>query len=134
MPATHEVDDQARIIITRWRGEANDQFLLDALQHYQAYYQNNDDCLEYDEVVDFRDVPVSHITLKGLKQIGRLAAQTNPARPHTRIAFIVSNSLAMSLARIYASYRNFGSRHRKLIRAFRREEEARAWLCEPRQE
>ena len=81
----------------------------------------------YDEIVDFRDVPTFQISIRGLKNIGRVASNTDQHRPRTRLAFIVSTSLAVNLVKLYAAYRNFGKTPKKYIRAFKNEAETYEW-------
>ena len=128
MPAQHRIDSQQRIIVTKWIGAATDDSLLSALQTYQAEIQSDDRYLGFDEIVDFRDVPTFQISVKGLKKIGKAALKTDHRRPGTRVAFIVSTSLAVNLVKLYAMYRNFGQMPKKYIRAFKKEDDAYGWL------
>ena len=127
MPAQHHIDDQEKIIVTKWIGEATDDRLLSALNKYQNEIQNDTRYVGYNEIVDFRDVPTFQISIKGLKNIGRAASKTDQHRPRTRLAFIVSTNLAVNLAKLYAVYRNFGKTPKKHIRAFKNEAEAYEW-------
>ena len=128
MSAQHHIDDQGKVIVTKWVGEATDHSLLRALKNYQARIQNDARYLGYNEIVDFRDVPTFQISIKGLKIIGKTASSTDQLRPGTRVAFIVSTSLAVNLVKLYAAYRNFGKIPKKFIRAFKNEAEAYEWL------
>ena len=128
MPAQHHIDDQEKLIVTKWIGEATDDGLLSALKKYQTEIQNDTRCAGYNEIVDFRDVPIFKISIKGLKNIGRVASNTDQHRPRTRLAFIVSTNLAASLVKLYAAYRNFGKASKKYIRAFKNEAEAYQWV------
>ena len=128
MPAQHHIDNQAKIIVTKWVGEATDNSLLSALKEYQIKIQNDTNHLGYDEIVDFRDVPVFHISVKGLKNIGKVASRTDQNRPNTRLAFIVSTKLAVNFVKLYAVYRNFGQMPKKRIRAFKLEADAYEWV------
>ena len=128
MPAQHSIDSQQRIIVTKWTGAATDDSLLSALQTYQAEIQSDDRYLGFDEIVDFRDVRTIQISVKGLKMIGKTALMNDQRRPGTRVAFIVSTSLAVNLVKLYAMYRNFGQMPKKYIGAFKKEDDAYGWL------
>ena len=128
MPAHHRIDNQEKIIYTKWVGEATDYSLLRAFKKYQNEYLSDTSYLGYDEIVDFRDVPIFHIIIKGLKNIGKTASMANQHRPGTRLAFIVSTNLAVNLVKLYAVYRNFGQMPKKSIRAFKNERKAYAWV------
>ena len=128
MPAKHHIDNENRLIVTQWFGEATDSNLLKAFKEYQAEIQSDPKYHSYGEVVDFSDIPTIHISLKGLKDIGKIALLTDEYRLKTRVAFIVSTNLAVNLVRLYALYRNFGQKHKKYIRAFKNESEAKKWV------
>ena len=128
MSAQHRIDNQESIIVTKWVGEATDYSLLQSLKNYQAEIQNDTRYLGYDEIVDFRNVPIFQISIKGLKNIGKTASKTDQYRSDTRAAFIVSTSLAVNLVKLYAAYRNFVKTPKKYIRAFKNEAEAYDWV------
>jgi hypothetical protein len=128
MPAHHSVDNQKKIIVTKWVGEATDNSLLTAFKKYQAEFHNDTRYFGYDEIVDFRRVPIFQISIRGLKNIGKTALMNDQHRPSTRLAFIVSTSLAVNLVKLYSVYRNFGQMPKKYIRAFRNEKQAYKWV------
>ena len=128
MPAKHYIDHENKLIVTKWFGEATDSSLLNAFKKYQANIQSDARYFSYGEIVDFRDIPPFHISLKGLKDIGEIALLADEYRRNTRVAFIVSTNLAVNLVKLYALYRNFGQQHKKYIRAFKNESEAREWV------
>ena len=127
MTALHHIDNQEKMIVTKWVGEATDDSLLSALKKYQAEIQIDTRYIGYNEIVDFRDVPTFQISIKGLKNIGRVASKNDQHRPRTRLAFIVSANLSVNLVKLYAAYRNFGKAPKKYIRAFKNEAEAYKW-------
>ena len=128
MPAKHHIDHEAKLITTTWVGEATDSSLIEALKTYQEDIQNDPKYRSYGEIVDFRNTPVFSISIKGLKSIGKTASQTDQYRAKTRLAFIVSTNLALSLVKLYALYRNFGKHNKKHIRAFKNDSDAHEWV------
>ena len=117
-------------ISSRVRLRRNPRSPVEQKRHFglQAEIQSDDRYLGFDEIVDFRNVPTFQISVKGLKKIGKAALKTDHRRPGTRVAFIVSTSLAVNLVKLYAMYRNFGQMPKKYIRAFKKEDDAYGWL------
>jgi hypothetical protein len=130
MPANHYVDNDARLIITTWNGDAIDNDLIEALKKYQVEIQNTPDYLDYNEIVNLSNITRVRVSPKGLKNIGEVASSTDENRGKTRLAFVVASDLVFNLARLYATYRNFGKSNIKKIRVFKSEGDARAWLKE----
>ncbi len=70
----------------------------------------------------------SSISIKGLKSIGIIASQTDQDRAQTKLAIIVTSNLAVNLVKLYATYRNFGRRLKKQVRAYKNESDAHEWV------
>lgn len=127
MPATHRIDNEAKLIITTWDGEATDTSLINALIAYQKNIQKNPEYDSYAEIIDFRDTPVTSVTIDGIKSLAKIAAQTDEGRAGNKVAIIVSSSLAYNLVRLYAVYRNFGRKKKKQVQVYKDEREAYEW-------
>ena len=129
MPAKHHIDNEAKLIITKWVGEASDSGLIEALKTYQENIQNDPKYHSYSEIVDFRNATRFSISIKGLKSIGKTASRTDQYRDKTKLAFIVDTNLSINLVKLYALYRNFGKHTKKHIRAFKSKSDAHEWIC-----
>lgn len=129
MTISHHIDNEARLIVTIWEGEAIDGDFIEALKKYQKDIQSKSAYLEYNEIVNFSETSRIRLSLKGLKDIGEIASSTDKLRPKTKLAFIVSSELAYNFAKLYATYRNFGKNANKKIRVFKNESDAMDWVC-----
>lgn len=128
MAAQHIIDTEARLIITRWKGDAIDIELIEALKRYQRDIQTNPEYLDYNELVDFREAGTLQVSTEGIKSIGRIASATDGEARHRKLALIVASDLAFGLARMYEVYRDVVRKSNKEIRTFKDEDEARDWL------
>ena len=128
MPASHYIDNESRLIITTWEGDAIDIDFIEALKKYQEDIQNKSDYLDYNEMVNLRKTLRIRLSVKGLKNIVKIASGTDKYRPKTKLALIVSSNLAYNFARLYATYRNFGKKNKKQIRVFKSESDALDWI------
>lgn len=128
MPASHHINNESKLIITTWEGDAIDNDFIEALIKYQKDVQNKPDHLDYNEIVNLKKVSRNKLSLKGLKNIGKIASSTDKYRIKTKLAFIVSSDLAFNLVRLYATYRNFGKSTNKKIRVFKTESDALDWI------
>jgi len=126
MPAEHHVDNNAKLIITSWEGEAVDIDFINAIKKYQEEIQSNPNYIGYNEVVNFSKVTNIKLTPQGLKSIGRIASNTD--KKNTKLALIVNSNLAYSLARMYQGYRYFFKKASKEVRVFKRKNEAFDWV------
>jgi hypothetical protein len=127
MPAKHYIDDETKLIITTWEGDAVDVEFLDALKRYQEEIQMKPELVNFNEVANFCNIDSMKITPTGLKSIGEIAAKTDSSKLSSRLAIVVGSGVAFNLARLYASYRGLQKNSRKEIRIFRSEEEAMEW-------
>ncbi len=128
MPANHHIDNEAKLIITTWEGEARDIEFIEALRKYQSDIQNHPDYIYYNEVVDFTKVGAVKLTTEGIKNIGVIASTTDNNEINRKLAIIVSSSLAYGLARMYEAYRSFSKNAHKEIRIFKTEKDAFEWV------
>lgn len=127
MSANHHIDNEAKLIITTWEGDAVDNDFIEALKEYQRDIQNKPEYRSYNEIVDLRKVSRIRLSARGLINIGKVASSTDQYRVKTKLAIIVSSDLAFNFAKLYATYRNFGNKANKTIRAFRKESDAFEW-------
>lgn len=128
MPAHHHIDNEAKLLITTWEGEAIDIDFINAIKRYHKDFQNQLEYRDYNEVVNLTGITDIKLTTEGLKQIGQIAATTDQKRDQGKLAFIVNTNLAYGLVRVYMTYRNFGHDATKELRVFREESVALDWL------
>lgn len=133
MPATHQIDRDNRLIITRWHGEPTAGDLIDALGSYQQEIRNRDEFVSYDDLLDFGDITGTALTTENIRTLGTLATATDQPSVKTRLAIIVNSTLAYGLSRMYAIYRDQNPGSNKEIQVFKDRAAAMAWL-RPREE
>jgi len=127
MSAKHLIDNENKLIITTWEGDAVDIEFIEAITKYQKDLQINPEYIEYNEVAIFCKITSIKLTPKGLKRIGRIASKTDQYKFNSKLALVVSSGTAFNLARIYASFRNLQNGTNKEIRIFKSELEAMDW-------
>jgi len=128
MPAKFYIDDQNRILFTVWEGEATDSDLIDTLKRYKMEIIGSNEYIDYDELVNLREMTGTKLSLNGLKKIAQAASSTDNETIKTKLALIVSTDIAFSLARMYEAYRTFTHKSNKEIRVFKMENDALEWL------
>lgn len=128
MPAKHHIDNNAKLIITIWDGEAVDIDFIEAIKKYQRNIQTHLDYISYNEMVDLSRVTNIKLTTTGLKNIGKIASRTDQDTNKRKLAFIVSSNKAFFFVRMYAAFRSFFRNSNKDIRVFTNESEALEWL------
>lgn len=128
MPANHNIDTKAQLIITTWEGEACDIEFIEAIKIYQKDIQNHPDYIEYNEVVNLSEVTGFKLSTEGIKNISQLATKTDHGVIKRKLAIIVSSTFAFGLARMYEAYRSFSKNSNKEIRVFKTEKDAYEWL------
>jgi len=127
MPASHFIDHEAKLIVTKWEGEATNTYFEDALRNYLENVRSSDECINYNEIVDIRKADPIKITIKGLLKIGQVATSNNAKENNMRMALLLKPGNSFSLARLYIFYRNMGRTDRKKISVFMNEVEAFEW-------
>jgi len=111
-----------------WEGEAVDMELINAIKQYQEDYQSDPAYLDFNEIVDFRQVTKIKLTTEVIEHIGEIASKTDKQGVDKKLAFIVKSSLAFGLVRMYEAYRSFQLNATKKIRVFKNENKALEWL------
>ena len=127
MPAQHDIDNEARLIITTWTGDAVDSEFIAAINRYQHELQNKPEYLDFNEVVNFCSVGRINLTVKGIRQVGKIASSTDRPGSNRKLAIIVNSNLAYGLTRMYMAYRSFETNSTKKVRVFKDENEALQW-------
>ncbi len=128
MSAKHQIDNETRLIISSWEGEAIDVDFIEAIKKYQRDFQTHPDYINYNELVDLSMVSNIKLTTTGLKNIGKIASKTDQVENKRKLAFIVSSNKAFFFARMYTAFRSFFRNSNKDIRVFTSESEAMEWL------
>ena len=128
MPATHHIDNKAKLIITFWEGDATDTECLEVLKEYQKNIQCNPDYVNYNEVFDLTNAAKIRVSISGLINIGSIASKTDHLFTNKKLALITSSNITFHFLRMYEYYRNFGVSSCKKIHVFRNKDEAYAWV------
>jgi len=128
MPAQHFIDNDAKTIITTWKGEANDLNFLDTLERYQKDIQSNPDYLTYNEIVNLGDATELNFTIPGLLKIGRIASRTDRSEAQRKLAIVVNSDKAFRFAKLYETYRGFVKSSNKEVNVFRTQHDAMNWI------
>jgi len=131
MPATHEIDAARKLIITSWHGEASDKEFTGTLIRYQHEIRGNSDYQSYNELLDFRQISKLSLTTKGIINLVKIARKTDQKEIPSKLAVLVSTSLAFGLARMYTTYRNLEPGSHKELRIFKNRGDALSWLTTP---
>jgi len=127
MPAKHDIDIEAKLLITTWEGVAVDAEFIEALKNYQKNIQSNSAHSGFNEIVNLTKITNIKITLKGLKSISSIALLTDN-NVRSKLAFIVSSKRAFSLVKLYSAYRSLGKKSSKEINVFYNEKDAFEWI------
>jgi hypothetical protein len=128
MPAKHHIDNNAKLIITTWEGEAVDIELIETIKKYQNTIQLQPEYVDYNEVVDFSKVTNVKLTTEGIREISKIAVKTDHVDIKTKLAIIVSSPLVYGLARMYEIYRNLAPNPNKEIKVFNEMSDAYSWI------
>ena len=128
MPATHHIDNESRLILTTWEGEATDFEFIEALKKYLDDIQSDPEYIYYNEIVNLTEATPVNLSIRGLLAIGRIAAQAEKRIPGKKMALIIDSDFASGLANMYIFYRNMGDESRKIIAVFKQEAEAYKWI------
>ncbi|HEY0997499.1 MAG TPA: hypothetical protein VGD77_16000 [Gemmatimonadaceae bacterium] len=122
MPATFEIDHDARLVRSRAWGVLVD----DDLARTQAGVRDDPRFEpDYCQLFDFSGVTDVRLTREGLLAL----AAHSPYGPTARRAMVVPNDLGYGMARMYQM---LSGRDPELFRPFRSVEEAMQWLERPR--
>jgi hypothetical protein len=129
MPAIHHIDHKTKLIVTRWEGIARDFELIGAIKKYQNEIQNHPDYIHYNEIVDFRKMSSNQVTIEGIKEIARIAAEGDRSGSDRKLAFVVNSKLTFGLAKMYETYRKYARKNtNKEIGVFKNEKDAFDWV------
>jgi len=130
MPAKHDIDIEAKLLVTSWEGVAVDTEFIEALKNYQKDIQSKSAHLGFNEVVDLTKITNIKITLQGLKNISSIALLTDNNNIRSKLAFIVGSKRAFSLVKLYSAYRSLGKKSSKEINVFTNAKDAFEWVSQ----
>jgi len=128
MPAHHYIDNDARLIITTWEGDAVNPHFIDALTNYQENFQTNPDYQEFNELVNFNKLAKVKLSTADIRHLSKLASKTDTSERKRKLAFVVSSNLVFGFIRMYETYRSFIKSSNKEIQVFKKEKDAFEWL------
>lgn len=128
MPAKHNIDKEAQLIITTWHGEARDVDFIEAIKEYQQNIQNHPNHIDYNEVLDLTNLSHFQLTTEGIKKIGLIASSSDQDEVDRKLAIIVNSNLAFGFAKMYTAYRNLSKQSSKKIHVFKSQIKAFEWV------
>jgi hypothetical protein len=128
MPAEHTIDANKKLIITTWSGEVADSDLIKALSAYQQTIKSRPEYAAFDEIVDFSKGSEYHLSVSGIQRLVQIATATDVRGTKTKLAIVVTTSVAYSLARMYQTYRSFIPGGSKILRVFSTYDAALKWV------
>ena len=128
MPAQHKIDNHNKIITTIWSGEATDSELFDAVSKYQQSIKSRPEYRSYNEIADFSNTSVFHVSDIGITKIARLVAGSDVNAVKTKLAIIVAVPPDHGLGRMYEIYRSLPPAQNKIVRVFNNHAEAFEWV------
>jgi hypothetical protein len=127
MPAQHKIDDHNKIITTIWSGEATDSELFDAVLKYQQDIKSRPEYRSYNEIADFSNTSVFHVSDIGITKIARLVASSDVNGVKTKLAIVVTVPPGHDLGWMYEVYRSLMTAQNIIVRVFHSHAEAFEW-------
>lgn len=128
MSYRHDIDLPNRLIITTWSGRASDDDFIQALTSYQQEIKGHRDYQLFNELLDFRHITKLNLSTRGIIELGRIAQRTDQPAVQTKLAIVISSTVAFGLAQMYITYRNLVPNSNKKLNAFKRYNDAFEWL------
>jgi hypothetical protein len=126
MPAEHTVDHDFKLIVTTWSGEAHDEDLIEALAKYHREIRSH--YYAYDEILDLTGVSRYRLSTSGIRRLAHMSVDADVQGVKTRLAIVVSSSLAYGLGRMYVAYRDLVPGGVKEVNIFKDYGEAQEWI------
>ena len=128
MTVWHTINPDKKLITTVWTGEATDGEFIVALSKYQLEIKSQPEYVDYDEVLDLSGTTSFKLTPGGLRRLADIGAKTDNQSSRTRLAIIVTQTVAYGLARMYQTYRSFIPNASKEVKVFRNSFPALQWI------
>ncbi|NWF39802.1 STAS/SEC14 domain-containing protein [Mariprofundus sp. NF] len=128
MSVRHDIDLANQLIVTTWSGKASDNDFIDALTSYQQEIKGHLDYQLFNELLDFRHITDLNLSTRGIIELSRIAQRSDQHEIQTRLAIVVSSTLAFGLAQMYITYRNLVPNNNKKLRVFKSYDDAFDWL------
>ncbi len=119
MPASYEIDQHQRLVITTASGVLT---LADALAHQEQLTEDKNFDPEFSQLIDLSGITELAIDSAGIRAL----AIRNVFSVRSRRAALVNSELAFAFARMFSSFREFSGEQQMEI--FRNREEAMEWL------
>ena len=127
MTARHCIDNKNKLIITTLKGKAFDSGFIDAMKKYQKEFQSNPDYTNYNEVLDFSKVTSIAVTITGIRQVGKIASNTDGNNIRRKLAIIAPSNKLFFFARMYKAFRSLPKNSNKEVQIFSNEAKAFGW-------
>ena len=128
MPYKVDIDRAGRRISSIWRGVIDEATCMDYIERVWS----DEDVLEYDEFVDFREIKEFLLDADAIRRlVDRSRGVADPAAT-ARSVFVVADPKMFGLSRQYVSMRDLDDVHQREWQVTMDYEEARAWLDQNR--
>ena len=131
MPAEPIIDDDRKLLITRWPTDAPTLDAIEAIKKYQVEILCNEKYLDYHELVVFSEDQGAILDISVVKQAVLQAGGLDEYRMHARVAIVANSDLIYAMIRLYVAYRSSAKNAHKQIRIFRNITEAIVWIAVP---
>ena len=123
MPATTHIFPKQKLIVSQFQGIFKEEVLL---EYYRKLLSIADDSIEYNELVDFRQIENGDISVETLSGIAaEVSAAYKGIEIQVRCAVVASSDLIFGMSRLY----EMGKAPEKIsMQVFRDISEALEWL------
>jgi hypothetical protein len=123
MPILHTINEELGVVLSTWMGSVSDDNVVEA---YRQLYMDKRWKPGYHEIADMRDVDVSGLTGKGVREVSAMVeSYTRGKCERFKTAVIASEDLPFGLARMYEAVSDESP---ESVRVFRDVKAALEWM------
>ena len=124
MPTEPIIDDDRKLLITRWAADASTDEVIEAIKKYHDEILGNEKYSHYHELVVFNEDEGAILDIAVVKQAVLRAGCLDEYRMHARVAYVTNSDSIYSMIRLNIAYRSSARNAHKEIRLFRNVTEA----------
>lgn len=122
------IDDNLKFVAAVWEGDVYYDEIIQMVSEHQAQTQITPKYESYNEILDLSEAGSIQLTPSDLRNIAKIASETDYVFPERKFALIVRPGLAYSIAVLYTAIRGLLKHSTKTIKAFHSMEEAVDWV------
>jgi hypothetical protein len=123
MPILHTINEELGVVLSTWVGSVSDE---NVVGEYRQLYDNKRWKPGFHEIADMRDVDVSGLTGKGVREVSMMVEGYTAGKCEGfKTAVIASEDLPFGLARMYEAVSNESP---ESVMVFRTVEAALEWM------